>query len=372
MSDPASSARRPDVALFLPSLAGGGAERVMLDLAGAFADTGVAVDLVLASPHGSYRAEVPRRVRVVDLHRGRVATSFPLLVGYLRRRRPRSLLSTLEHANVVALLARRFVPDLRVVVREANTIAAERQADVGLGRTMLWWMRRTYPTADGVVAVSEGVAADLVREVGVPYEKVHIIYNPVLTARVWAGAREPIEHPWFAPGEPPVILGVGRLAPQKRFDTLIRAFARARRRVACRLVLLGEGESRDELEALARELGVSDAVALPGFVSNPFAFMARAGAFVLSSSHEGLPNVLIQALALGTPVVSTDCPSGPNEILDGGRWGTLVAVGDVDGMSDAVVQAVGRNRRPPQAEWVERYEPRAVAQQYLHVLGLAS
>jgi glycosyltransferase involved in cell wall biosynthesis len=159
-----------------------------------------------------------------------------------------------------------------------------------------------------------------------------------------AKASEPVSHPWFTPGQPPVILGVGRLTPQKDFPTLLRAFALVRRQRPARLVIVGEGrtEAKEALLRLAIELGCPDDVSLPGFTHNPFCFMANASVFVLSSLHEGLPGVLIQALACGVPVVSTDCPSGPREILEGGRHGRLVALGDFAAMADAITEALER------------------------------
>ncbi|MEJ2357269.1 MAG: glycosyltransferase [Deinococcales bacterium] len=367
------AAGRPDVALFLPSLDAGGAERVMLDLADAFLELGVAAELVLASRRGPYLEDVPSELPVVDLGRSRVATSLLPLGAYLRRRRPRALLSTLEHANVAALAVRRVAPGIRAVIREANTVSRDLASGEVRSRVLLRLMRWTYPTADAVVAVSAGVARDLSERLHVPAGRLHVIENPVLTPRLRAGAREPLDHPWFGAGEPPVVLAAGRLTPQKGFATLLRAFARARSRRPCRLVVLGEGEQRAELEALATELAVAEAVSLPGFVPNPFPHMARAGAFVLSSAWEGLPNVLIQALALGAPVVATDCRSGPAEILDGGargNLGALVPVGDEVAMAEAILGALERGRAAPPQSWLERYDRDAVAKRYLEVLGV--
>jgi glycosyltransferase involved in cell wall biosynthesis len=363
---------RPDLAVFLPNLDGGGAERVIVDLVTALAAAGHRVELVLATRRGPYLADVPPDVPVVDLGRARVASALPALAGYLRRRRPQALLATLEHANVAALIAAWAAPGTRVVVREANTAPQDLAADGGRGRLIGWAMRRLYPRAHRVVAVSEGVARALRDDLGVPAERVVVIGNPVVTPRVLAGARRAPAHPWFGDGGPPVVLGVGRLAPQKGFDVLLRAFASARARRPCRLVLLGEGGERPALEALAASLGVAEAVALPGFDPDPFPSMAAAGAFVLSSAWEGLPNVLIQAMALGTPAVATDCPSGPAEVTDGGRLGRLVAVGDVAAMADAIVAALDDGRRPMSAAWRARYAPAGVAAEYERVLGLPS
>lgn len=361
---------RPDLALFLPSLAGGGAERVIVDLATTLAAAGHRVDLVLARREGPYLADVPDAVQVVDLGTSRVAAALPALARYLRRRRPHALLSTLEHANVVALLAARTAPGVRVVVREANTAPLDLGSDGGRGRVVGWLMRRLYPRAHRVVAVSEGVARALRDGLGVPAEKVEVIGNPVVTPRVLAGADRAPAHPWFHDGGPPVVLGVGRLEPQKGFDVLLRAFAAARARHACRLLILGEGGRRAELEALAADLDVADAVALPGFDPDPFPAMAAAGAFVLSSAWEGLPNALIQAMALSTPAVATDCPSGPAEVTDGGRLGWLVPVGDAAALADAIVEALAGGRRPMDVDWRTRYAPEGIAARYERVLGL--
>jgi len=328
------------VALYLPSLRGGGAERVMVNLARGFAERGLKVDLVLARAEGPYLAEVPSDVRVVDLKASRVLASLPGLVRYLRRERPLALLSTLDHANIVALWAKRLSgSQTRIVVRVASTITfSSNNASSARGRLMPWFIRYFYSRADGIVAISKGVAQDLSRNLGVPAERITVIYNPVVTPELFDRAKEPVEHPWFAPGQPPVILGVGRLTKAKDFPTLIRAFALVRRQRPARLMILGEGEERPRLEALVKELGLEEDVALPGFIDNPYAYMSRAGVFVLSSAWEGFGNVLVEAMACGCPVVSTDCPSGPAEILENGKYGPLVPVGDVDGLANSIVR----------------------------------
>lgn len=318
------------ITLFLPSLRGGGAERVMVNLARGLAERGFKVDLVLARAEGPYLSEIPKGVRIVDLKAKRVLYSLPGLVGYLRRERPKAMLSTLNHANIVAIWARKIsgIP-LRLIIREATTVGmSKKDATTLRGKLMPSMMRLFYPWADGVIAISKGVSEDLIKTIGVPEEKIKVIYNPAVTPEIFIKAEESLEHPWFAPGEPPVILGVGRLTEAKDFSTLIRSFALVRRERPARLMILGEGEKRGELEGLVQEMGLGSDVELPGFVDNPYKYMKRSKVFVISSQWEGLPNVLIQALAIGTSVVSTDCPSGPAEILEGGKWGHLVSVRD--------------------------------------------
>jgi glycosyltransferase involved in cell wall biosynthesis len=246
------------------------------------------------------------------------------------------------HANVVALwaarLARRSTP---VVVTEHNTLSqATRQESRVPGWVWPPLLRTFYPWADSVVAVSRGAADDLARTSGLPRDRVEVVYNPVITPSMVALARQTPDHPWFAAGQPPVILGVGRLTRQKDFATLVRAFAEVRRCRTARLIILGEGEDRAALEALTAQLGLSSDVALPGFQENALAYMAKAAVFALSSAWEGLPTVLIEALAAGTRVVSTDCPSGPREILQDGRLGTLVPVGDATALAGAILQVL--------------------------------
>ena len=300
----------------------GGAERVMLNLAAGLAGEGLEVDLVLASACGELLARVPQTVRVVDLGARRVLTSLPPLVRYLARARPHAMVSAMNHANLVAILARRLarVP-LRLVVAEHNTLSrSTRHAGSLRDRAMPLLSRWFYPRADAIVAVSQGVADDLARVAGLAAERIHVVYNPVVTPELAAQAAAPVEHPWFAPGEPPVILAVGRLTRQKDYPTLLQALVEVRRERPARLLVLGEGEERAPIEAMVRTMNLAGAVLLPGIDPNPYRYMARAAVFAMSSAWEGLPTVLIEALAAGATVVATDCPSGPREILAGGRW----------------------------------------------------
>jgi glycosyltransferase involved in cell wall biosynthesis len=193
--------------------------------------------------------------------------------------------------------------------------------------------RLLYPRADRVTAVAQGVKDDLVARLGLAPERISVVFNPVVDAELRQQAEEALDHPWFVAGSSPVLLAAGRLVTEKNFPLLLRAFARLRAERPLRLVILGEGPLRSSLQALARELGVAEDVDLPGFDPNPFRYMARAAAFVLSSRFEGLPGVLIQAMACGAAVIATDCPSGPAEIIEHGEDGFLVPV---DGLEDLV------------------------------------
>ena len=358
------------LAIFIPSMSGGGAERAVLNVAHGIAERGYPVDLVLAQAEGPYMAEVPRSVRVVDLNGSRVLTSMPALVRYLRRERPETLFSALRHANIIALWARRLagVPR-RVVVSERDTLSISvKHASNRIGRLMPRLVRRFYPWAEGIVAVSKGVANDLAQVTKIPRERIQVIYNPVVTPEQRAKAKIPVDHPWFAPGEPPVLLGVGRLSVQKDFPTLIQAFAQVRNSRKVRLLILGEGEERNRLRALVRRLGLDQDVSLPGFVENPYPYMVQAALFVLSSKWEGLPAVLIESLYCGTSLIATDCPGGTREILRDGQYGQLVPVGDVPALASAIEASLASDRsKPPRASYLP-FEVETVVTEYLRLL----
>jgi glycosyltransferase involved in cell wall biosynthesis len=257
----------------------------------------------------------------------------------------------------------------RVVLNEQNTLTS-----VSNGEDDLRWKlypelaRWFYPWADGVTAVSKGVADDLAQAIRLSPSHIQVIYNPIVTCDLLKKSKAPLEHPWFKAGEIPVILGVGRLTAQKAFSVLIEAFAQVRKSYPTRLLILGEGEERPQLEALIRQLGLEQDVNLPGFVSNPYPYMAHAALFVLSSRWEGLPTVLVEAMSLRTPVIATDCPSGPREILRNGQYGQLVPVGDSGALALAIQNFLVNGGACPCEESWKPYELDFVTDQYLNML----
>lgn len=360
------------IVLLLHKLRGGGVQRSLLHLAAEFDRRGHRVELVACHDAGPARHPVPDSITVVHLAKatalaGRraalradragwralvrpvllpLATSWhvaylPALVSYLRRERPAILLTAGPYMNLIALWARRLAGvATRIVASER--VAYSHFLEPGKRHRWRWrylapLVARGYRDADAIVAVSEGVADELSAHTGIERARISVIYNPVVTPRIHTRASEPPAHPWFAPGrDTPVILGAGRLVRMKDFITLIHAFAAVRRKRRTRLVILGEGRRRGELERLVHSLGLDADVELPGWCGNPYACMANADLFVLSSRGEGLPNALLEAMACGCPVVSTDCPSGPREILENGRYGELVPVGDSAAMAAAI------------------------------------
>jgi glycosyltransferase involved in cell wall biosynthesis len=380
---PARKTQPARIAFLLDNLSGGGAERVILNLASGFASAGCVVDLLVCKMKGELWDRIPSNVNPVELGvtsslRG-VATAFfidpgciaPVLamfartarlpgtfksltaiVKYLKAHQPQALLSALPKSNINAVLAGRCCGGatriaVGVHVNYSAQSRMDKKEDELLDNYWLTLMRRYYPQADVVIAVSRGAEKDVSDYLGLPREWVTSVYNPIATPDRRALCEAVPDHPWFGADGAPVILGVGRFAAQKNFPLLLEAFARVRQQRDVRLVVLGGNASSDKQRCLrqalleqARRLGVEADFDMPGFVANPFAYLNRAAVFVLSSDHEGFGNVLVEALLCGCPVVSTDCPSGPAEILDNGKYGELVPVGDARSLADAICRTL--------------------------------
>jgi glycosyltransferase involved in cell wall biosynthesis len=371
---------------------------MMVSLARGFLGRGHRVDLVLGTARGAFLDDVPNGVRVIELGKRSALRALPVflrdldnarklapafrnliphwvlgcipdLARYLERERPDAMLSALNYTNIAALWARRIAKTpTRLVVSERNTLthrARVRRRNLELPALA----GAFYPWADAIAAVSDGVADDLSEASGIPRDQITTTYNPVVGPEIRELAALPLEDPWFGDAQVPVVLAAGKLRQQKGFDVLLDAFASLRARRKARLVVLGEGELRRALLRRARRLGVAEDVAFPGFVENPFRYMAAASVFVLSSRWEGLPGVLIQAMACGCPVVSTDCPSGPREILADGRYGELAPVDDPEALASAMERALDGPRNSPQlVERAETYSVDRSVDRYLALL----
>ena len=333
---------KPKIAVFVSFSGHGGVERMMINLCEGFLALGWPVDLLTVKAKSPYLQRLPDGLNVVDLGAVHTLESLSAVARYLRSKRPLALLAAKDRANQVAVLAGRLArTSTRIVLRMGTTVSAALNGKSSLQKAF-WYvpLRVLYPMADAVVAVSKGVATDVMHITGLPPLKIHVIPNPVVSPKMFLLAREPVDQPWFLDHSTPVIMGMGRLTRQKDFPTLIRAFAAVRSQRPCRLVVLGEGRDRPKLKRLIEVLGIQDDVDFPGFVANPYRFLSRTALFVLSSIWEGSPNALAEAMALGVPVVSTDCPSGPREILQGGRYGALVPMGDADALAQAMAETL--------------------------------
>ena len=366
-----TSNKKVDLAFYINELHGGGAERMFVNLMQNFVFKGLKIDLVVNRISGPYFSLVPPEVRIVDLGvRLPFRDGIPKLIGYMRRERPPAILTTLHPHLDAALIAKIFsFTSTRVIVREASVLSLEAPTAHEKARWAPFLVKFLYPwVADEIIAVSKGVAEDLMQITGLSSNRIKVIYNPTITPVLKEKATEPVDHPWFNPGEPPVILAVGRLEPQKDYPTLFKAFALVRQKCKCRLVILGKGREQENLSNLLKEMGLEKDVAMLNFIENPYKYIAKTSVFVLSSAWEGLPNVLIEALALGTPVVSTDCQSGPAEILAQGKYGWLVPVGDSKAMSEAILEVLSGARKAVDPKWLEQFTVEKSSESYLNLL----
>ncbi len=363
MSEPKESLR---IVLAIPHLGGGGAERSVLRLARGLVERGYTVDLLQFKETDTLANEVPDGARrfvlkqePINDFRDRVhlARRFGFrILKFLRRdllgdarsvtayiddKEPDFILPSLPGSKSAALLALGFTKLNPVTIPTVHSVLMNRKRRFRKLYAIL------FPTADHIVAVSDGVADNLALKLGIPRNKITRIYNPADIAEIDKLARAVPDHPWMLDNGPPVILSAGRLARVKDYPTLLRAFARISKNRDARLIILGEGRWRKRLEKMTRKLGVEAKVSLPGWASNPYAFMSRASLFVLSSRYEGLPTVLIEAMACGCPCVSTNCQAGASEILDNGRFGPLVPVGDDSALAAAMERVLDS---PPDKE----------------------
>lgn len=343
------------IAIFIHNLATSGAQRRTVTLANAFADHGHKVDLVVVRGAQDEPCGLSTKVRLVALNAsgsakatgrlGRAADvgmHIPALTRYLDGHGPDVLLSAANHVHNAALIARRLSRTKPpTVIRASNNVSKSCWNEICLPKPFKWLVSRLVMRwTDAVIAVSKGVADDIANQGQIRPERIQTIYNPTVTPDIMELADAPVAHPWLEEKTEPVILAAGRLVPQKHYSCLIEAFAKLRQKRPCRLIIIGEGSERPKLSALAQRLGVAEHIDMPGHVENPFAWMSKASAFVVSSIWEGLPGVLIEAMACGCPVVSTDCESGPREILDNGSLGPLVPVGDAPALADAIADVL--------------------------------
>jgi glycosyltransferase involved in cell wall biosynthesis len=356
-----------------------GVDRAARHLIPALARRGYRVDLLKVRDHGPYldpaRGEMPDGVRVIDLGSPHTYAGLPAIIGYLRQEWPAVMLSDKDRVNRTALLARVLarVPT-RLVLSSGTTVSIDLTTRGPLER---WIQRnsmgRLYRLADQVIVPSAGVADDMAAYTGLPRHLVRVVPSPVVPASLFDAALPRPDHPWFADADRPLILSAGELCSRKGFETLLRAFALVRAACPCRLMILGRGSARDRLLALAADLGVTEDFALPGFIPQPYAWMAHADLFAFSSRWEGLGFVIIEALAVGTPVVATDCPSGPSEILQGGRYGSLVPVDHPGAMAKAILDTLEAPLPRAELQKAARpYEVEASTDAYLDAMGLPS
>jgi glycosyltransferase involved in cell wall biosynthesis len=359
------------IALLVPTLEIGGVERVFANLACGLVHCGAEVDLVVGRAGGEMKTVLEKEVQLFDLQSDRMIQSVGRLASYLRARRPEAIVAGMTHCTAAAVLARGIARcKARIIATEHNTMSRIVANTSGLKyRWMPLWSRWTLNSADAIVAVSSGVADDASTQTGIPRRRFRVIYNPVIGDTLRSAAAAALDHPWFRPDEPPVILSVGRLDKQKDYPMLVRAFHLVRRRCSARLMILGDGPDRSRIEEAINDLQLTSDISLPGFDPNPYRFMSRSAVFALSSQWEGFGVALVEALALGVPVIATDCPHGPAEILCNGKLGALVPVGDHEAMSQALLAALDNPVREDCSTHLQQFSVETVALNYLSLIN---
>ncbi len=359
-----------DVTLFLPNLDGGGAQKVLVSLANEFSRRGVDVTLVVADSDGPYYSKVSESVTIYDLESSRALTSFIRLVSYFNSCDPSAVLSTLTYFNVLVAAAH-FISgsDSRLVLRETTHPTASRVRRTSWKDHMIsLFAEWAYGYASSVVAISKQVADSVSKIRNIPVSKINVLYNPVNTE----GIRTSLEGQRLGKQiDSSFLLSVGRLVYDKDFDCVLHAYYQIQKVRDIDLAIIGEGPQRDNLEALASDLGIRQNVYMPGYVDDPYPYMDESRLLVLASRWEGFGNVLIEAMATGTPVVATNCPGGPSEILGDGRWGHLVPVGEPTALAQAIIRTLDEPPAPPVElrQRAKRYDIKRISTEYLNVLS---
>jgi len=361
----------PKIAISAFSFGSGGTEKMLAHLARGFTELGCQVDFLIGQTDSPYMDTICKNLCTIEIRAGSRKERTSILCRYLAEAKPQILLSG-KRSDEEALAARALTNEpTRIFLRIGTSLwIRDRHSPFKLLRT-IWRLRRVVPRADGVIAVSKGVAEDIRRLIGNHKSQIHVIPNPVITPEIDLLAEAPMDHPYFSDSTiAPVILGAGGMRRAKDFPTLLRAFSLVREKIPALLIILGKGRQKEKLLRLSHHLGIHPWVSFPGFTQNPYAYMARANVFVLSSVREGSPNVLVEALALGLPVVSTDCPSGPREILQDGKYGRLVPCRNPNALASGILETL---KQPPQKEFLKeaarRYTIRSSAKKYLEVFG---
>jgi len=358
------------IALFLNNLEVGGIEKVSIELAQGFLEQGHYVDLVLGQEKGKLLSQIPQNARVIKLEASKAHWALGRLIRYLRQPdAPYALITTTELTGIVAIIAQKLARrNCLIVPIVTTTISFHKRSFLNkiLEKLLVSWL---YSYAYKVVVVSQAAAKDFIKYTNLSGEKVETIYTPIINKDFYNTLNTSIDHPFFEQAQP-VIVSVGRLNVAKDFQTLIEAFYLLRKKMDAKLLILGEGEERKKLEELVSKLELTPDVSMPGVVILPYPYMKRANLFVMSSIWEGLPGALIEAMACHTPVVCTDCQSGPYEILKGGEYGHLVPVKNPKALSVAMEASLKGEFRFPPPEWLEQFRAEIITKAYLDLLQI--
>lgn len=365
--------RNLKVAIFCGSLVGGGAEVFTINLAKGLASTGLVVHLVVVKNDYTKTDEFPKNLELFDLKSESLLKSTPNFIKYLRAEKPTFVISVLDYVNVVAIWATYLS---RVKAKNIATVHAQpsffyKDLRTFKGKCLQYILSLSYHRAHKIIGVSAGLVQELRNNLKLPRQKFRVIYNPIINKKIFELSKETVSHHWAQTEEVEIILAVGRLSVEKDYPTLFKAFDLVQSNRNARLIVLGEGGERKNLQALALSLGLADKIEMLGFESNPYKYMSIASCFVLTSRSEGFANVLVEAMAIGTPIIATNCPHGPKEILGNGKWGKLVPVGDYISLSKGIDEILDESH--PSSETnreahLQKFKIDSIIQKYKDIL----
>lgn len=365
------------LAFFTHKLDTYGIGRVLFNLAVGFATQGWQIDIVVSEKSSDCHFQFPENVNLVVLSTPRRASDLSIaglfeFTHYLKQAKPKAVIAFTHYNNEIAILAKYLSgQNTKVIVSDHTILSETTKVAVRKTRRLIPKIARwLYPLADARIAVSQAIQQDLAKIIHLSPDHIQVIYNPIIEPKIFNQSKAPIDHPWFTAKDRPIILAIGRLAYEKDFRTLIHAFAKVNQQIPSRLVILGEGREQEQLLRLISELQLTEDVLFPGFVENPYAYIAKTDLLTVSSRWEGLSNVVIEALAFQLPIVSTQC-GGPAEILNHGEYGTLVPIGDALAMSQAIVETLQQGKPQIPESWLTQFTLSAAVFRYLTVISEA-
>lgn len=366
--------KNEQIVFFLPNLKMGGAEKNIIEIANYISTKKENVKIIVIKDEGPLKSEIDSKIDLISLEASRSLFSLFPLIQKLNYLQPTHIVSTLTQANLILLIAEYFLkykPKITVRVEcVLSKMVKDEKKEHKLFNIVPFLIRILFQKADEIISISNGVKIDLVNTYSIDPDKITTIFNPAISQSLSKIKDEEVDHDWFKSKKCPIVIGVGRLTYQKGFDVLVKSFCEVRKKISCRLVILGEGPERNKIKKILSDFGMSEEAWLPGFVDNPYKYLSRADVFVLSSRYEGFGNVLVEAMACGLPVIATDCDSGPSEILNKGEYGTLIPVEDLEQMTTNLNNVLIHTEKYnlEYGSWLKQFESKNVANNYLNVI----
>lgn len=356
-----------NVCLFLPNLCIGGAERSAANIANGLDDQGYNVSIILIQEKGEYISKLNKGIKIINLNVNKISQSIIPLYKYIKKYNPKCIISFMDHCNVAAIISNKISKNKTKIIPTIHSTISQRKKSFKL-KIINNIQIYLYKYIEKIIVVSKEAGEDAKSVLRLSDNKIEVIYNPIITEDMLNNSKMNINHKWIGNEKYVNIIGVGRLTDEKGFEDLIKAFKIVRGKIDnSKLIILGEGSYRKNLTNIVMKLGLNDHIDMPGFV-NPYPYMRIADLFVLSSKREGLPSALIESMALGTKVVSTNCKSGPKEILKEGKLGRIVNVGDIDELAAAIIETLENDKIIDYNNSLDDFKTKTVIEKYKNMI----